>query len=290
MVVKYQWLKGKKVEYVHALHEKYGPTVRLGPNEVNTRDISAIRTIFSVKEGFMKDWWYETIQFPGFRSMFSTTDPAFHRNHRRLLQGPLSESSLQIFLPWIDKKVTLALSRIQEEMERQGFVDVLKWFLFMATDIIGELSFGGDSFRMLELGKKNQYIHELEREGGVFLAMRSTFPFLARYLPFLPLPVLQESLKASANERSYAEASIARYKRLLEEDPDNVKPTLFTKIWKAEDEGALTPNQIRDQAMEYSKPHLGYFIQRTIFAWYLWTLPNTSFLQSSLDRTQQPTH
>ena len=171
---------------------------------------------------------------------------------------------MQIFLPWIDKKVTLALSRIQEEMERQGFVDVLKWFLFMATDIIGELSFGGDSFRMLEVGKKNQYIHELEREGGLFIAMRSTFPFLARYLHFLPLPVLQESLRASANERSYAEASIARYRRLLEEDPDNVKPTLFTKIWKAEDEGALTPNQIRDQAMEYSKPHLEDCTQTTV--------------------------
>jgi hypothetical protein len=30
--------------------------------------------------------------------------------------------------------------------------DVFKWWLFMATDIIGELSFG-ESFRMLEAGK-----------------------------------------------------------------------------------------------------------------------------------------
>jgi hypothetical protein len=38
------------------------------------------------------------------------------------------------------------------EMRVSGREDVFKWWLFMATDIIGELSFG-ESFRMLEAGK-----------------------------------------------------------------------------------------------------------------------------------------
>lgn len=52
----------------------------------------------------------------------------------------------------MNSRVCLAISRIAEEMERRGAADVFKWWLFMATDIIGELSFG-DSFRMLESGK-----------------------------------------------------------------------------------------------------------------------------------------
>lgn len=43
---------------------------------------------------------------------------------------------------------------MSEEMKSRGVADVFKWWTFMATDIIGELSFG-ESFRMLEHGKVN---------------------------------------------------------------------------------------------------------------------------------------
>lgn len=46
----------------------------------------------------------------------------------------------------------MTISRIAEEMQSRGVADVFKWWLFMVTDIIGELSFG-ESFRMLEAGE-----------------------------------------------------------------------------------------------------------------------------------------
>jgi hypothetical protein len=46
----------------------------------------------------------------------------------------------------------MAVDRIAEEMGKRGVADVFKWWLFMATDVIGELSFG-ESFRMLEAGE-----------------------------------------------------------------------------------------------------------------------------------------
>lgn len=78
-------------------------------------------------------------------------DPEFHHRHRRLLAGPLSESSLKYMIPQVDARVKLAIERIGEEMESRGAADVFKWWRFMTTDVIGELTFG-DSFRMLELG------------------------------------------------------------------------------------------------------------------------------------------
>lgn len=95
---------------------------------------------------------YSRIITPGMENVFSTTDPTFHSRHRRLLSAPLSESSLREFEPVVAERVDLALQKMKEEMESSGAADVLKWWLFMATDIIGELSFG-DSFRMLELGR-----------------------------------------------------------------------------------------------------------------------------------------
>lgn len=49
----------------------------------------------------------------------------------------------------------MAINRMDEEMGKRGAADVFKWWLFMATDVIGELSFG-ESFRMLEAGEVMQ--------------------------------------------------------------------------------------------------------------------------------------
>jgi len=38
------------------------------------------------------------------------------------------------------------------ELKSRGVMDVFKWWFYMATDVIGELSFG-ESFRMLDSGE-----------------------------------------------------------------------------------------------------------------------------------------
>lgn len=47
----------------------------------------------------------------------------------------------------------------------------------------------------------------------------------------------------------YADESINRYKRLLDASPDNVKPTLFSKLYNAGKEG-LSDAEIRDDATD----------------------------------------
>ena len=84
--------------------------------------------------------------------MFTTGDPHFHSARRRLLASPISDSSLTRMEPIILSRVQMAIDRIAEEMGKRGVADVFKWWLFMATDVIGELSFG-ESFRMLEAGE-----------------------------------------------------------------------------------------------------------------------------------------
>jgi hypothetical protein len=44
------------------------------------------------------------------------------------------------------------MQRMEEEFKTRGATDVYKWWMFMTTDIIGELSFG-ESFQMLESGE-----------------------------------------------------------------------------------------------------------------------------------------
>ena len=129
-----------------------GPIVRTSPNRVDICDISAVKEIHRTNSRFLKSDWYRKLVVNSAETMFSTTNPHFHASRRRLLASPISDSSLTRMEPIISSRVHMAISRIAEEMQKRGAADVFKWWLFMATDVIGELSFG-ESFRMLEAGE-----------------------------------------------------------------------------------------------------------------------------------------
>ncbi|KAH9237568.1 hypothetical protein K456DRAFT_1747371 [Colletotrichum gloeosporioides 23] len=109
--------------------------------------------------------------------------------------------------------------------------DVYHWFLSMATDIIGELSFG-ESFRMLETGEENQYIKDMQsvaQAGGV----RVTFPFLLQLSKLVNIP------------------SIKRHQRLAQDKGDEMKSTLFSKLYDQVSGGNLSFIKVRDNAVGY---------------------------------------
>ncbi|RDA93305.1 hypothetical protein CP533_2057 [Ophiocordyceps camponoti-saundersi (nom. inval.)] len=249
LVLDFHFMTATRTTYVHRLHQLYGPVVRIAPDEVAISDIEAVKTIYSTKETFRKSNFYRRLVTAGTESLFSTVDVDFHRRHRRLLAGPMSETSLKSLAPRVEARVDLAISRITEEMKERGTADVFKWWLFMATDTIGELTFG-DSFRMLELGQKNAYARELERVNRVS-AVRSTFPTLVRFSRFVPLPIFKSASEASFNMRRYAGDSLRRYRRLVDEDPNLAQETLFTKLFRAEADDKLPFDEILNEAQSY---------------------------------------
>ncbi|PFH57844.1 hypothetical protein XA68_14482 [Ophiocordyceps unilateralis] len=249
LVLDFHWITATRTGYVHRLHQLYGPVVRIAPNEVAVSDMEAVKTIYSTKETFRKSDFYQRLVTNGTESLFSTVDVDFHRRHRRLLAGPMSESSLKGMAPQVEARVDLAISRIAEEMKGRGSADVFKWWLFMATDVIGQLTFG-DSFRMLELGQKNDYARELERVNRLS-ALRSTFPYLVRFSGIVPLPIFRRAMEASVNLRRYAGDSLRRYRRLVEDDPNLAQETLFTKLFRAETDEKLPFNEILSEAQSY---------------------------------------
>lgn len=260
----FYWFAGKKPNYVHSLHQKYGPVVRVSPEEVDICDVDAVKVIHRARGGYLKlARFYRTLS--AVETVFSTTDPAFHSAHRRLLANPISDSSLTRFEPLISDRVHLAVNRMSNELESRGVMDVFKWWFYMTTDVIGELSFG-ESFRMLDSGEvsyqsalaingdtwlipqKNQYITDLQSLGAIS-PIRTTFPSLVLLASRLPLPVFRKVSDMSKRLKEYAQQSIDRYKRVIEES-DDPKPTLFTKLYNAGKDG-MSDVEIRNDAQAY---------------------------------------
>ncbi|RAL12599.1 cytochrome P450, partial [Aspergillus homomorphus CBS 101889] len=245
----YYSLRGEVAQYVHDLHRRYGSVVRVSPNEVDICDSSAVKEIHKAGSGYFKSQWYLDLTPVARQSTFSTVDPKFHAAHRRLLAAPISDSVLMTrFEPLIRSRVGQAMDRIAEEMITTGAGDVYKWLLFMATDIIGEMSFG-ESFRMLDSGKKSDYSNDLERIAATG-AIRTSFPSLVRLAEILPLPIFRETVRAADRMETYAVASIERYHNLLKQNRTDPKMTLFTKLYDAGENG-LSKKEIINEARSY---------------------------------------
>ncbi|OQE46460.1 hypothetical protein PENCOP_c001G08294 [Penicillium coprophilum] len=243
----YNWLNGKIPIYVHQLHEKYGPIVRISPDQIDVCDISAVKEIHKTNGRFNKTIFYRRLVTGNVQSIFSTNDRQFHALHRRLLASPISDSSLTRLEPLIANNVRIAVNKIKLDLRDSGATDVFKWWLFMATDIIGELTFG-DSFRMLETGKKNQYILDMERLISL-QAIRITFPFLVKIARYAPITIMKNAAEAQIGLRTYAMQSIDRYKKIVSQNPSDPKPTLFTKLF--DENSGLSDSDIIQEAQGY---------------------------------------
>jgi cytochrome P450 len=100
----------------------------------------------------MKSPWYLRFVTGRIENIFSTSNVDLHRRYRRLLSGAMSESSLATHFDTIRSRADHAVIRMTEEIKTRGATDVSKWWFFMTSDVIGELSFG-ESFHAVERGQ-----------------------------------------------------------------------------------------------------------------------------------------
>ncbi len=122
--------------------------MRISPDEIAISDLASIKQVYRVGSNFLKSPWYQKFNESPHPGIFSMIDPKQHATRRRLFAQSFSKTSMASFESQIRAKVEVAIAKINRD-GRKGKADILKWFTFMATDVIGELSFG-QSFNMLE--------------------------------------------------------------------------------------------------------------------------------------------
>jgi hypothetical protein len=169
---------GRRIFYIDDLHKKHGPIVRISPTEVAVADPAAFKQIHAVSSKFAKDIWYEKLtNFPRL-SVFTMRNPREHGQRRKLFARGFSKTYLrEHWEPTVREKTSLAVEKIKIDAQT-GVADLLKWWTFMATDIVGVLGFG-ESFGMLELGKVNQ--ESVQRSCNI-LTERLRKPNISEYL------------------------------------------------------------------------------------------------------------
>ncbi|EME82578.1 uncharacterized protein MYCFIDRAFT_33596 [Pseudocercospora fijiensis CIRAD86] len=86
--------QARRTRTIHALHQKHGPVVRTGPNEVHFNSLTALRTIYGPGSGFGRASFYRMFDVYGKQNLFSFHSAKDHGERKKLLANAYSKSSV----------------------------------------------------------------------------------------------------------------------------------------------------------------------------------------------------
>lgn len=155
LVLKLHILNGNRVNYVQSLHEKYGPYVRIAPEEVVTCDSAAAKEIHAVGTNWRK---WSHIPDGITPNIFSIVDPKSHAIRQRFYKKAFSQSALRKTMePAILSTAQMAIRGMKQDADAVGnnnrVVNVYEWFMLFGNDVMYLLIFG-EGFGLMEKGER----------------------------------------------------------------------------------------------------------------------------------------
>ncbi|KAI1809550.1 cytochrome P450 family protein [Poronia punctata] len=124
------------------LHKRYGPVVRIGPDELSIGDPEAFRTIYRVNNAFTKPHSHALLKGTRSFDLVNEQDEKLHGIQRRLVARPYSMESMRRLEPHMDELLDMMLRRFDEAAMSRQAIDLGYWIQLFAFDVIGAVSFG----------------------------------------------------------------------------------------------------------------------------------------------------
>ena len=127
-----------------ALHDHYGPVVRIAPNEISIVDSPTAKKFYGHGHNALKTAWYDTwgASVPGIPILFSETDGKLHAALRRRVSAAYSMSAILKYEKHIQRCLDLCQRKLYSYARKGESVDMAEWTHALAFDIVGELAFG----------------------------------------------------------------------------------------------------------------------------------------------------
>ncbi|KAK0726559.1 cytochrome P450 [Apiosordaria backusii] len=136
------------------LHRKYGPVVRIAPNEVSVSSPEAARTLLSAGKRFFKTDFYGVFPPPENPDIFTEVREDVHAMKKRVANVPYSMAAMQQLSPFIDDTIELLATKINNHIDSspRDVFDLGDYLHYFAFDVLGEVAFSR-SFGFLQEGR-----------------------------------------------------------------------------------------------------------------------------------------
>ncbi|CAH0024953.1 unnamed protein product [Clonostachys rhizophaga] len=155
----YHITKGDWHTTLDALHKRYGPVVRYGPNDVAFTSAEAFKKIYGSKIATERTFEKDPRMYKKRRpeSHILNANNEDHRRFRKLLSHAFSEKALREQGDIIQHYVDMFISQLTDQARAGNTIDMVSWFNFATFDLIGDLAFG-QSFGGLDNGNYHPWV------------------------------------------------------------------------------------------------------------------------------------
>ncbi|KAI4129454.1 MAG: hypothetical protein LQ338_002235 [Usnochroma carphineum] len=255
---------GHRSLIVAQAHEKYGPIVRMGPDELSFSDRSCLKELYLRGSKFPKSGRYDGFA-TGTRASFDMTDPESHRERRQLVRHVLASSHIDQAEPLIADQVRKCMNWVARSQGQS--VEVMLLLRRLMLDTAGAL-FLGAQFGALENEEQPKFLDDMD-DFFTLSAIRWNAPWMLRVLRILPVRSIQHFLGAQQRSMEYGRRSfdeyITRYGRY------SGRRDLLTKMVGLENKGApMTDEEIVDELGSLLVGATDTTV--TVATWMLWEL------------------
>ncbi|RAO73778.1 uncharacterized protein BHQ10_009790 [Talaromyces amestolkiae] len=132
---------GDESSVIFDLHKKYGPALRIAPNDVDFDDGDAVEPIYVAGGGFPKTPQYSKFDIDGHTTIFSTLTLPERAQRAKAVAPLFSTASIRNASGTLDKVVDDFVSRVRTESKTGKPVNVLNAARGMAIDAISAYLF-----------------------------------------------------------------------------------------------------------------------------------------------------
>ena len=141
------------------MHDEYGDTVRIAPNEVSMTNPAAWRDIYtnSGQKAFPKNpvWWHRRNNEV---DTIMNANDIDHSRMRRLFGHEFSDRTLKAQEPRMQSYIDLLVRNLKEAIsEGDDVQDIVHWYTYTAFDIISELALS-ESFGCLDQKRAHPWV------------------------------------------------------------------------------------------------------------------------------------
>ncbi|KAH8200960.1 hypothetical protein TruAng_004898 [Truncatella angustata] len=238
-------MSGQQPRYIADLHRKYGPVVRIRPNELAFSDPQAWKDIYGHRsagqEEFIKDPAFYRMLDDVPVSIINTPSRAAHGLIRRQLAHGFSDRSMREQEPIIGSYVDLLIKRLHENSAGGKMpVNLREWYNWATFDIIGDLGFGS-SFGCLADANYHPWVKMVNTQFKVGSLLRS---FAIVDMKFVVQWILKSGVFKSRDE--HQALTLAKVQQRMELGAE--RPDLIEGLLKKKNELELTVPQLASNA------------------------------------------
>ncbi|KAH8706041.1 cytochrome P450 [Talaromyces proteolyticus] len=238
-------MSGEEIAMTYELHIKYGPYVRVAPNELSTINPVASKDVYgqnTAAGGIPKDFkaYYMKNQRKDGTEGLLTADDNEHYRQRKVFAPAFSDRAIREQEPLLKKYTDLLIAKSFEKCQAAGKVDMVMFFNFATFDFIADCVFG-DSLHHLESMEYHPFLANITATVR-FSAMRRvlrSFPIIqAIFEALMPKSMIKKRLE----HVKFCDERVMN--RLANSNPSH--PDFWTLVEHAEAKGqGLTKGEMR---------------------------------------------